>query len=195
MRTAVALVLLALVSACKEQQTQLRVTFPLHPDAGACDAQTNLRCVNYLQFTTGDTTEFFSRCLKVDVTLENLCDVAKLADGQELFKLPPSTALPITLQGLRVYPATSCSSATCAPRLIFSGRTAQTGRIGDHAGSVLEIPVVLEEPCGLPEEFFPLPEGGTCAQVCRGEIVCEGVQGGCLCKQLDQNVMPGASGL
>jgi hypothetical protein len=176
----------AFVPGCKEPQTQLRVTFPGDPDAGACEAQTSLRCVNYLQFTAGNGSEFFSHCLKVDVTLGDLCDVAKLAEGQELFKLPPDTPLPITLQGLRVYPATSCNSATCAPRLIFSGSTAGTGRIGDHAGAVLDLPVTIDQPCGLPEEFFFLPPGSTCAEVCRGEVVCDGVQGGCLCKSLEQ---------
>jgi hypothetical protein len=168
--------------ACKEREAQLRVTFPEAPDGGTCDAQTSLRCVNYLQFTAGAGGDFVSHCMKVDVTLDTLCDLTKLADGTELFKLPPETPLPITLQGLRVYPATSCSSATCAPRLIFAGTTAETGRIGDWAGAVLDIPVTVAQPCGPPEVFYFLPPGGTCAQVCEGEIVCDGVQGGCLCE-------------
>jgi len=41
-------------------------------------------------------------------------------------------------------------------------------------------------PCGTPEQFFLLPEGSTCAEVCHSPdlLVCDNVAGGCLCKQL-----------
>jgi hypothetical protein len=46
------------------------------------------------------------------------------------------------------------------------------------------------EPCGLPEYFYPLPDGGTidggvatCAQVCGASpVVCANVEHGCLCQ-------------
>src|SRR6185295_3676739 len=44
---------LALQGACNERQTRLKLTFP-STDAGACQAQTNIKCVNYLEFTAGD---------------------------------------------------------------------------------------------------------------------------------------------
>ena len=128
-----------------------------------CEQQTSIKCVNYLQFTVG-TGEFSSGCTKVEVVLDDLCDLAKVAAGQELFKLPPETPLPITIEGLRIFPAIGCSSIQeCTPRKIFSGTTVggggRPGRIGDYAGGVLELPVKVNEACGLPEEFFPLPEG------------------------------------
>jgi hypothetical protein len=177
-----------LALGCKQPETQLRLQFPSDPDAGAdaggCQQQTSLRCVNYLQFTAG-SGNFSSTCSKVGVVLEDLCDVAKLAVGQEVFKLSPDTPLPITLEGLRVFPATSCNANECPARRIFSGTTSGTGKIGDYAGGVLDIPVTVNEPCGLPEEFFFLPAGSTCADLCgAGNVVCDQVQGGCLCKGL-----------
>src|SRR5262245_7253890 len=84
-----ALTLLAAVAplaACSERETHLKITFDV-PDAGACDLQTNIKCVNYLEFTAGDDVSgFSSSCTRVDVSLDTLCDVAKLAEGQELFK-------------------------------------------------------------------------------------------------------------
>ena len=89
-------------------------------------------------------------------------DLAKVAAGQELFNLPPETPLPIKIEGLRIFPAIGCSSIQeCTPRKIFSGTTVggggRPGRIGDYAGGVLELPVMVNEACGLPEEFFRFP--------------------------------------
>jgi hypothetical protein len=184
----VALLVLA-CSGCKQPEAQLRLQFPVDvnadggADAGTCHAQTSLRCVNYLQFTAGKD-EFSSHCTRVEAKLDDLCDLAKVAEGQEVFKLSPDTPLPITIEGLRVYPATGCnSSSECPPRRIFSGTTVMTGTIGDYKGRAIDLPVKVLEPCGLPEQFFFLPDGGTCQEVCGlSPVVCDHVQGGCLCK-------------
>jgi len=157
--------LLALACGCKQPQAQLRLQFPIDADAGvdagACYQQTSLKCVNYLQFTVG-RDESSSRCNRVEVELNDLCDLAKVAQRQEVFKLSPDTPLPISIEGLRVYPATGCNStAACPPRRIFSGTTVMEGKIGDYADGVIDLPVTVIEPCGLPEYFYPLPDGGT----------------------------------
>src|SRR5450755_3126838 len=177
----VCLIGIGAVAACTAPRAELTVLFPA--DAGACDAQTSLACVNYLQFTVGVGTAFNTDCVPVELPLNNLCDVAKLATGRALFNLPPETKLPIKLQGLRVFPATSCGSEqSCPPRTIFTGQTQDTGRIGDFGGRALELSVMMNEPCGIPEQFFPLPEGSTCDELCgAGKLVCSGVQNGCLC--------------
>jgi hypothetical protein len=186
--------LLALACGCKQPQAQLRLQFPIDADAGvdagACYQQTSLKCVNYLQFTVG-RDESSSRCNRVEVELNDLCDLAKVAQRQEVFKLSPDTPLPISIEGLRVYPATGCNStAACPPRRIFSGTTVMEGKIGDYADGVIDLPVTVIEPCGLPEYFYPLPDGGTidggvatCAQVCGASpVVCANVEHGCLCQ-------------
>jgi hypothetical protein len=172
----------ALLAACSERQTHLKITFDV-PDAGACDQQTNIKCVNYLEFTAGDDVSgFSSSCTRVDVSLDTLCDVAKLAEGQELFKLSPDTKLPIRLAGIRVFPAVSCNAGECPSKTIFSGATAETGTIDQYAGQTLTIPVTLTQLCGPPEAFFFLPAGSTCTDLCgAGNVVCDHVQGGCLC--------------
>lgn len=187
MKRAVLAWLFVLAAGCKQPEAQLRLKFPGDVDAGAdagsCHAQTSLACVNYLQFTAG-SGEFSSHCSRVEVELDDLCDLAKVAEGQEVFKLAPDTPLPITLEGLRVYPATGCnSSSECPPRRIFSGTTIATGRIGDYRDKVIDLPVTVLQPCGEPEQFFFLPDGGTCEEVCGvSQVVCNHVQGGCLCQ-------------
>jgi hypothetical protein len=177
----------AAVCGCKQPEAQLRLKFPVDldagVDAGSCHAQTSLKCVNYLQFTAG-SGEFSSHCSRVEVALNDLCDLAKVAEGQEVFKLAPDTPLPITLDGLRVYPAIGCnSSSECPPRRIFSGTTISEGHIGDYRDQVIDLPVTVLEACGLPEEFFFLPEGRTCEEICGvGLVSCDHVQGGCLCR-------------
>jgi hypothetical protein len=183
--------LIALAAGCKQPEAQLRLQFPggdAGADAGSCHAQASLKCVNYLQFTAG-SGEFSSRCSRVEVELDDLCDLAKVAEGQEVFKLSPDTPLPITLEGLRVYPAIGCnSSSDCPPRKIFSGTTIAEGRIGDYRDKVIDLPVTVLEPCGLPEQFFSLPAGRTCEEVCGVSlVVCDHVQGGCLCKGSPDN--------
>jgi hypothetical protein len=182
-RAAAAFALLALSASCKERQAQIRLKFPDTPDAGSCQAQANIRCANFIEFSAGTGKGFRSQCTAIDVTLTNLCDVGKIAEGQELFTLSPDTMLPIRLEGKRVFPAPLCSSGVCPPKTIFAGQTAETGPIANFEGQVLEIPVTLVRPCGLPEQFFFLPEGSTCAQLCGSadEVVCDNVQGGCLC--------------
>jgi hypothetical protein len=175
--------LLALVASCKDRQTQVRLKFPDTPDAGACQAQTNIRCANYIEFSAGTGTGFRSQCTEIDVPLMNLCDVGKIAEGQELFTLSPETVLPIRVEGKRVFPAPLCNSGVCPPKTIFAGQTSEEGPIARFEGQVLEIAVTLVRSCGLPEQFFFLPEGSTCAQLCGSEeeVVCDNVQGGCLC--------------
>ena len=172
----------ALSAACSDRQTRIKLTFP-NSDAGPCESQTSIKCVNYLEFTAGDDLHgFSSQCTRVTVSLDTLCDVAKLAEGQELFKLSPSTMLPIRMDGIRVFPATGCNAGDCPEKKIFSGQTAETGTIGGHVGETLEIPVTLTQSCGIPESFFFLPEGATCTDLCGvGNVVCDHVQGGCLC--------------
>jgi len=188
-----AFALLVLLTACKERQAQVRFTFPGGSDGGAdagaggCQAQTDLKCVNYLQFSAGEGTTFSSGCTPVDVVLDNLCGLAQLAEGQELFKLPPETRLPIRVVGLRVFPDISCNAGDCSARTIFSGETAERDiPIENYAGQILEIPMTVKMPCGTPEQFFFLPEGSTCAEVCHSPdlLVCDNVAGGCLCKEL-----------
>jgi hypothetical protein len=193
MKRLAAAALLALACGCKQPQAQLRLQFPVDADAGVdagtCHQQTSLRCVNYLQFTAGKD-ESSSHCNRVEVELNDLCDLAKVAQGQEVFRLSPDTKLPITIEGLRVFPATGCSStAECAPRRIFAGTTVAEGRVGDYQGGVIDLPVKMIQPCGVPEEFFYLPDGGapdggalTCPQICGlSPVACNNVQGGCLC--------------
>lgn len=188
MRRAASLALivsLALAAACSDRQTRIRLTFPT-VDGGTCMDQTNISCVNYLEFTAGDDVHGFSSdCARVPISLETLCDVGKLAEGQELFKLSPDTRLPIRLSGIRVYPAVSCNAGECPAKQIFAGQTDATGTVGDHVGQTLDIPVTLTVPCGVPEQFFFLPPGTTCAELCGGtdQVVCDHVQGGCLCLQ------------
>ena len=184
-----AFALLALLTACKEQQTQIRLTFPGGADGGAggCQAQTDLKCVNYFQFSAGNDEGFRSGCTPMQFALGNLCDLVQLAEGQELFKLPPETMLPIKVAGVRAFPADSCIAGTCSSRTIFSGATVESGvSIETYAGRILEIPLTLNMPCGTPEEFYLLPQGSTCTEVCHlpDLLVCDNVAGGCLCKHL-----------
>ena len=183
---------LALVigAGCKQPEAQLKLVFPPGGDGGApdgglgCESQRNLRCVNYLQFTAG-RDEFNSRCTKLDVSLGTLCDLGKAATGQEIFKLPPETPLPIRLEGLRVFPALDCRVSECADKIVFSGTTVGEGKIGDYVGRVLELAVTVNEPCGPPEQFYPRPDGGTCQEICSPKpVVCDNVAGGCLCEAL-----------
>ncbi len=176
--------------ACKAPETQLNLVVP-PIDGGACDTFTSLACVNYVEFSVPSAIGFTSHCVKVNVELTNLCDVTKLADGHELFKLAPETALPISVEGRRVFPAVSCDGPPdCPSKPIFRGSTVAEGRIGDYNGRALDLAINMIAPCGPPEQFFFPPEGGTCAEICggQGNVICDGVAQGCLCRD------PGASG-
>jgi hypothetical protein len=193
-RIAAMALLATLLASCKERQTQIRLTFPNAPDGGTCAAQTNIKCANYIQISAGTGKGFRSECTPIDVALTNLCDLADLARGQELIKLSPDTVLPLVLEGQRVFPATSCNSGVCPAKTIFRGETAEQGPIANFEGQVLEIPVTLVRSCGIPEQFFFLPEGRTCTELCgAGLVVCDGVQGGCLC--LDPEAHPTAGAM
>ena len=176
--------LLALAGACKAPETQLNLVVPAI-DGGACDTFTSLACVNYVEFSVPSATGFTSHCVKVNVELTNLCDVTKLADGHELFKLSPETSLPISVEGRRVFPAVSCDGPPdCPSKPIFRGSTVAEGRIGDYNGRTLDLTINMIAPCGPPEQFFFPPEGGTCAEICgaQANVICDGVAQGCLCR-------------
>jgi hypothetical protein len=179
----------ALAAACRTREAELKLTVP-PIDGGACDAFDSLRCVNYLEFSVQTPGGFTSQCVQVRA-LANLCGVANLANGGELFRLPPETELPITVVGKRVFPATGCDSPPGCEKIVFSGSTIGVGRIGDYADRTLEIAIDMYRPCGLPEQFYYLPDGGTCQGLCGPQfVICAGVQGGCLCA----NPMAGGQG-
>lgn len=179
-RVAVAALLLACLAACKNQEMQLKILTPPIDGGGACNAYTDLACVNYLEFRVLSNPPAF--CVALDVSLNDLCDVEKLANGSDVFKLPPETRLPIAVLGKRVFPAGSCGSNKC-DKLLFRGETGP-GFVRDYIGRTLELTIDMAGSCGKSENFFFLPDGGTCVDVCGGEskIVCANVGGGCLCE-------------
>lgn len=174
--------LLAFAGACKTPETRINLIVP-SIDGGGCGAFADIACVNFLEFRARNQTASTSRCVKVDVELANLCDVATLPDGRELFKLPPETPLPIEVQGKRVFPATSCGSSDCN-KIVFRGTTTDVGHLGDYAGKQLDLTLTMVGSCGQSEEFYFLPDGGTCPELCgsQADVVCDGVANGCLCK-------------
>lgn len=174
-RLALAVALLA--AGCRASETQLAIRFE-----GACEAQKDLSCVNYLQFTLEDEKGFSTECIKATQSLSTLCDVAALADGRELFRSDPDALVRVEVKGMRVFPATSCDvQNACPPRVIFSGVTEER-RASDLAGSPFPLTIKLVEPCGAKEQFWP---GATnCAAICgAGNVVCDGISGGCLCRR------------
>jgi hypothetical protein len=174
--------LLGSASACKTPETRINLIVPSID--GGCGAFADIACVNFLEFRARNSqTTSTNRCVKVDLELTNLCDVASLPDGRELFKLPPETPLPIEVQGKRVFPADSCGSSDCN-KIVFRGTTTDIGRLGDYAGRQLDLTLTMVGSCGESEEFFFRPDGGTCAEICgtQTDVVCDGVQNGCLCK-------------
>lgn len=190
MRPAAALALLALVAGCRSPRSSLQVV--IAGDAGTCEpmdagadagaSNSQLHCVNFLQFRVDDGRSFSTYCVKLEKRLETMCDLAKIADGRELFKLDPDANVSISVQGLRVFPATSCDrDAVCPAREIFAGNTGAV-RIEDTVGGSIELPVAMTKDCGLPEVYYPKPSGMTCESVCRTKVVCD-FQGGCLCEK------------
>ena len=133
MSRAAAFALLVLSTACKERQTQIRFTFPGGSDGGADARRRWLPGADRTQVRQlppvlrWQRDGFRSGCAPIDVVLGNLCDLVQLAEGQELFKLPPETMLPIRVAGVRVFPAVSCKAGTCAAKTIFSGATVESG--------------------------------------------------------------------
>ena len=176
------LLALLCLGACKAQETQINVVIP-SIDGGTCSTYRDISCVNYLEFKVTTATASTSRCVEVETPLADLCDVGKLSDGRELFKLPPETLLPITVEGKRVFPAKSCGANLC-DKIVFRGATTGTGRLGDYVGRPLDLALNMVGPCGLSEDFFALPDGGTCPAVCGGEseVICDQIPMGCLCK-------------
>ena len=174
--------LCALACGCRSSEAAIEIGFG--DDAGTCAGITDLSCVNYLQFSIDDGTGFTTQCVKVTQVLTSLCDVASLADGRELFRVDPDREVKIKVEGLRVYPATSCNvnaENPCQRRLMFSGETPRV-RIGDLAGQSIPLVVTVSELCRGQEQFFPLGSGETCEMVCGGEKVVCAIQDGCLCK-------------
>ncbi len=188
-----ALALLAFAAAgCHSPQADLNIMLAgdggtcASPDAGVDDAGaplSDLHCVNFLQFRVDDGTSFSTYCIKLEKRLETLCDLANVADGRELFKLDPSAGVTISVQGLRVFPATSCDiDAVCPAREIFSGDTGAV-RVKDLAGKPVDLPVAMTEPCGAPEVYFPKSSDESCDSICgtAAKAVCD-LSSGCLCR-------------
>lgn len=198
MRQAAALALLALAAGCRSPQADLRIVLAGDggtcdlPDAGEADAgvasdagasNSQLHCVNFLQFTVDDGSSFSTYCIRLEKRLETLCDLASVADGRELFKLDPNASVTISIQGLRVFPATSCDrDAVCPAREIFAGGTDQV-RVQEAAGKSIDLPVAMSSPCGPKETYYPKLSGRTCESICKtaAKVVCD-LPGGCLCK-------------
>jgi hypothetical protein len=193
-RPAAALALLAFAAGCRSSQSDLQIV--IAGDAGACESvdagadagasKSQLHCVNFLRFRVEDGSSFSTYCIKLEPEkrLETLCDLAKVADGRELFKLDPNAKVAISVQGLRVFPTTSCDpDARCPAREIFAGDTG-TVRIKDSAGGSIELPVAMTQSCGASEEYFPKPSGSACVSICEtaAKVVCD-LPGWCLCKK------------
>ena len=121
-------------AGCKQPEAQLRLQFPVDVDAGAdagtCHQQTSLKCVNYLQFTAGDGAGSAATARASRSRWTTCAISAKVAEGQEVFKLSPDTPLPITTRGTarlsRRPAATRRASARRAE--IFAGTTVMEGR-------------------------------------------------------------------
>lgn len=170
-----------LAGGCRSSEASLEIGFG--DDAGTCAQVTDLSCVNFLRFSVDDGSGFTTQCVKVTEQLTSLCDVAELGSGQELFRIDPDKQVQFKVEGLRVYPATSCEAEGCQRRILFTGVT-QTFRMGDRAGQSIPLVVTVNEPCGGREEYFPLPGGMTCDDICgHGSTVCQ-IEDGCLCKAL-----------
>jgi hypothetical protein len=194
------LVALALAAAagCDRPQARLRFTYDLRADGGGpgvCEQVTDLGCVNFVRFqlSAKGGTEILTNCVKADQRLTNLCDVEELGRGAELFNRDPDDNVVITMEGLRVFPATTCEiTAACPPRELFSG-IAGPLRVGDHAGGTIDLTVNRAGACGDPEEFRQPSGTQTCDEVCEtflpgNRVVCpppgsgiDYVEGGCVC--------------
>jgi len=191
--------LLTVCGACRPQQMELEIVLP---GDGGCPP-VDLSCVNYLQFKVSEvsevngkkTTNFTTHCIMLKEELHSLCDLQKVAVGQELFKLSPDNSVSIEMRGIRVYPATSCDyDVTCPPYLAFSGTTGTERQVSELAGGELPLPVELLKPCraGI-EKWFPAKPGQQCTVGCEGgEVECDGIQGGCLCFYPTQTPTPDA---
>ncbi|MGC4122652.1 MAG: hypothetical protein QM765_50395 [Myxococcales bacterium] len=179
--TRLLLVAVASLSIAGCRSTVAPIELDVGGDAGTCAKYTDLRCVNYLRFSVRKNGEFTTQCVKVSEVLESLCDLPRLADGRVLFTVDPGDEVQFELTGMRAFPATSCESSECQPRVIFSGHT-QTFRAGDSAGQPISMGISVEHECGGKEQFFPFTGiGKTCDEVCGGTPVCS-FSDGCLCK-------------
>ena len=172
-------VLALLACGCRSSEAALEIGFG--DDAGTCAEVTDLSCVNFLRFSVDDGEGFSTHCVRVTQGLASLCELASLADGRELFRLEPDREVEIKVEGLRVFPATSCEADGCQRRILFKGQTAKV-RIGELAGQSIPLVVSMQEPCGAKEQFFPLRQGQTCAEICGVDLLICGIEDGCLCK-------------
>lgn len=179
--------LLVLVAGCGRPSVDVAIVTDIPYDGGvaACSEFADLRCVNFLAFDLLDVQsgEILGHCVRVTAPLDDLCEVAELATGAEVFRVDPDEEVRLSVRGLRVYPATSCQTlAGCPARELFTGQSGAV-RLGDLPDGRLELPLDSAAACGPREEFYPRPEGRTCDQICGGtdRVVCDGLAGGCLC--------------
>ena len=197
-----ALLALALLAAgCSRPQVRLTLGFALgDAGVGECLPANDLACVNYIRFQLS-SEDLFTRCVRVDQRLGTLCDLEQLANGSELFRGSPDDVVSIAIEGLRVFPATSCEQTSeCRPRTIFSGGTGPV-KLGDAAGGSVPLTITKYTPCGPREEFRQRAPGQSCDVVCdtdRGNVpICE-LEDGCLCAVVsvvvDAGVIPDGGG-
>ena len=172
--------LLLAASACSQSQPSILFNLDagaiqMYGDAGmgSCAQVTDLGCVNHVRYEFTTTTgELMSLCRPVGRKLASLCDLASLGGDVEV----PADTRDITVSGVRVFPADSCEDTPqCKTRTIFSAH-------GDDTGLpvLLDVYLAHDEPCGPPEQYFPLPDGQSCGDVCAAGVVCS-LDTGCLC--------------
>jgi hypothetical protein len=193
-----ALLVLALLGAgCSRPQVSLALRFAIDDGgAGECLPADDLACVNFVRFQLSAIgKDLFSRCIRVEERFATLCDLERLANGGELFRGDPDDVVSIAVEGLRMFPATSCEQTTdCRPRRIFTGGTGVV-RLGDVAGG--SVPLVIDNylGCGPREEFRARLPGQSCDLVCdtaRGNIVSCVVEDGCVCAVVSPSLDGGA---
>ena len=134
-----------------------------------------------------------SQRTSIDVTLDSLCDVAQLAEGQELFELSPDTTSPCAAlaRQARVPGDRMQLRRLCAADHLLGRRRRQDDRFRRLRGQVLEIPVTLREPCASRRHSSSSPRGplapscaerrtmwsattsraGACARVIRARVI------------------------
>jgi hypothetical protein len=189
------LVLLVLLTACARDPVALEVEILIAGDAGPvpCSTYRDLACVNFISFEVEHDGEIVSRCVRVAQTLGTICDLPREARGEELFRVDPDDEITITISGLRTYPDTSCQVAgVCPARQLFLGSTGKI-RLRDAQDGKIKLPITEAGFCGDQERWVGKGATQTCADSCSGEdyVVCDGVLGGCLCRDPGTGVPDG----
>lgn len=170
-------------AACARPQLQLTPVFEVTTDAGVpleCAAFADLACVNFIKFQIEEEGNLTppTDCITVDQRLTNLCDVAQLARGTEIFRYDLDARVKVKMWGLRVFPATSCEIVPeCPPRSLFDGATEEFDL--DRSGDV-PLRITFAQGCGAKEVYRPRG-GRDCFTVCDfTEPRCE-LRDGCVC--------------